>query len=70
METREEKSRNNSAALGQSPGFPQGIHVTVSLSSSECFTGGVSSGEEPICQCRKHRDSAWIPGSRTQAWIP
>ena len=32
-ETREEQPRNNSAALGQGPGSPQGIHMTISLSS-------------------------------------
>ena len=33
-ETREEESGNNSATLGQSPGSPSGIHITISLS---CF---------------------------------
>ena len=33
MQTREEQPRNNSAALGQGPGSPQRIHITISLSS-------------------------------------
>ena len=34
METREEQSRNNSSGLGQGPGYPQGIYITMPFS---CF---------------------------------
>ena len=33
MATKKEQPRDNSAALGQGPGAPQGIHTTIFLSS-------------------------------------
>ena len=34
MVTKKEQPRDNSAALGQGPGAPQGIHTTIFLSSN------------------------------------
>lgn len=55
-ETREEQSRNNSAALGQGPVPPRGIYITVSLSSSAELTSPTNGRRELL------DEASFIPG--------